>query len=192
MEVTSQMIQEAFRGGRAATAVLLGSHWLRANPDDFFTVLSCAEILYLTNQYEDAIRVYESALVQFEERHWAIFNQMGRMYEHWGRAADAEPWFQKAIDIDPDDWASYNLLGECQTRQGKLKEAEVTYRAWLKREESWQTYYQLGLVLRNQRFLAEAAVCFRKSIEIKATNTVAVDALADVEQAMVLAKAGLD
>jgi tetratricopeptide (TPR) repeat protein len=191
VEVTGDMIEEAFREGHAATTVLLGSHWLRADRDDFFTVLKCAEMLYLTNQYEDAIGVYESALRRFEEHQWAIFNQMGRMYEYWGRAADAEPWFQKAVDIDPDDWASYSLLGECQARQGKLKQAEATYRAWLKREECWLTYYQLALVLRNQRLLAEAAECFHKSIELKGTNTVAADALADVEKAIALANAGL-
>src|SRR4051794_8116290 len=65
VDVTSDMIEEAFREGHAATTVLLGSHWLRANRDDFFTVLNYAEMLYLTNQYEDAIGVYESALRRF-------------------------------------------------------------------------------------------------------------------------------
>jgi tetratricopeptide (TPR) repeat protein len=185
------MVDAAYRDGRPATTVLLASHWLRASPDDFFTVLNCAEMLYRTNQYEDAMRVYECALARFDDYHWAVFNQIGRMYEHWGRASDAEPWFQKAIDLDPEEQPSYTLLGKCQERQGKLKEAEATYRAWLKREECWLTSYLLGLVLRNQRRLTEAAECFRKSIAMKPTNPDIVDALSDVEQAMAFAEDGL-
>ena len=106
MELMRKLIEEAFRRGHAATTVLLAARWLQAHPDDLGIILDYAEMLYRMTRYEEAIRVYENAIeilgVTGNGR-WAIFNQLGRMYQYWGRPAQAEPWFRKAIDIEPND-----------------------------------------------------------------------------------------
>lgn len=185
------MIREASLNDHAATTILLASHWLRDHPDDFFVMLDYAEMLYQMTRYGDAIRIYERALEteKDDSRRWAIFNQMGRMYQYWGRPADAESWFRRAIESNPDEVCSYMFLGACQARQGKLMEAEATHRAATQLKQSNlldEAYQNLGLVLRGQGRLAEAAECFRKAIEIDPQYSEAATALVDVEKAMTL------
>jgi tetratricopeptide (TPR) repeat protein len=188
VEVTREMVKEAFCNGHAATTVLLASCWLRDHPGDIGILLDYAEMLYQITRYEDAIRVYEDALSRVgEDGRWAIFNQLGRMYRYWGRYGDAEPWFRKAIEIEPDELAGYVFLGACQARQGKLKEAEETHRAAIRYQESGlldEAYHNLGLVLRGQDRLTEAAECFKKAIELDPKYADAIEALEDVEKAI--------
>jgi tetratricopeptide (TPR) repeat protein len=113
------------------------------------------------------------------------------MYQYWGRPAEAEPWFRKAIEINPEEVSSYIFLGACQARQGKLKDAEDTHRAATQWKDSFlldEAYHNLGLVLRGQDRWVEAAECFRKAIEITPTYADALAALEDVEMAIFLAQ----
>jgi tetratricopeptide (TPR) repeat protein len=145
-----------------------------------------AEMLYLMTRYDKATRVYEDALVTFPDHRWAIFNQLGLMCDYRGRLSEAEHWFRKAIEIEPDEIGAYVFLGSCQARQGKLKEAEATHRAatkWTGHSLLDEAYHNLGLVLRGQGRLNEAAECFRKAIEISPKYSKAIQALADVETA---------
>ncbi|MGL6075734.1 MAG: tetratricopeptide repeat protein [Fimbriiglobus sp.] len=190
MELTREMVLEAFRNGQAATTVLLAPRWLLDHPDDIRILLEYAEMLYMMARHEDAIRVYEETLSWVgEDDRWAIFNQIGRMYRYSGRYADAEPWFRKAIEIEPDELASYVLLGSSQARQGKMKEAEETYRSAIRWQDSWllgEATHNLGLVLRAQGRLTEAAEVFRRAIELDPKNFDACEALKDVEKAIPL------
>lgn len=191
MEVTREMVKEAFRNDHAATTVRLAPHWLRDHPGDIGIILDYAEMLYMMTRYEDAIRVYEDALARTEgDGRWAIYNQIGHMYQYWGRPGEAEPWFRRAIETEPDEIASYVFLGACQARQGKLEEAEETHRAATERKESSlldEAYHNLGLVLRGQDRLAEAAECFRTAVALDPRYAAAAEALDDVERAMAFA-----
>ena len=46
MDVTREMVEEAFRSAHAATSVLLACQWLKAHPDDVGIILPYAEMLY--------------------------------------------------------------------------------------------------------------------------------------------------
>ena len=189
--MTREQIEEAVRKDHAATTILLAARYLKAHPDDLWITFKYAEMLYLMTRYAEAIRVYEDALERFEDHRWAIFNQLGRLYRYWGRLPEAESWFRKAIEADPEDVASYVFLGACQARQGKLKEAEATHRAATEQVGQSlvdEAYHNLGLVLRGQGRLAEAAECFRKAIGLTPAYADAIEALADVELAMTLAR----
>jgi tetratricopeptide (TPR) repeat protein len=196
LDVTRNLIEVAFREGHAATTVLLAARWLQRHPEDLGIMLDYAEMLYRMTRYEEAIRVYEHALETLDvdgNGRWAIFNQLGRMYQYWGRLSDAEPWFRKAIEIEPNELASYIFLGACQARQGKLPDAEVTYLVAIQEIESSlldEAYHNLGLVCRGQGRLAEAAEWFRKALELDPEYGDAIRALQDVEVALALSAEG--
>ncbi len=185
---TEEMISLAFRNDQAATTVVLASRWLETHPDDLWVIHKYAEMLYKMTRYEEAIRVYLDAIEQFEEWRWGIYNQLGHLYRYRGDLKIAEEWYQKAIDEDPDEGASYVFLGACQARQGKLSQAEETHRraTLCPNGQIDEAHHNLGLVLRGQGRLAEAADSFRKAIEFTPEYAEAIEALQDVEAALVL------
>jgi tetratricopeptide (TPR) repeat protein len=145
-------------------------------------------MLYKMTRYESAIRVYSDAIERFEQNRWGLYNQMGHLCRYRGDFAGAEPWYQKAIDENPDETSSYVLLGDVQARQGKLRLAEETYRQATQYHD-WaidEAYHNLGLVLRSQGRLAEAAEWFRKAIDLSPEYIDANEALQDVESALVI------
>jgi tetratricopeptide (TPR) repeat protein len=182
------MIHVACRNNQAATAVLLASRWLQAHPDDLGVIHDYAEMLYHMARYDEAIRVYLDAIERFEDERWGLYNQMGHLYRYRGDLAVAELWYRKAIDEEPGEAASYIFLGAAQARQGKLRQAEETHRRATRCTEGLidEAYHNLGLVLRGQGRLAEAAECFRKAIELCPNYAEAVEALQDVEAALAL------
>jgi protein O-GlcNAc transferase len=194
LELTRELVQVAYDKDHAASTVLLASRWLRSHPEDLGVTLNYASMLYQMTRYEDAIRAYETALGQIakdDPKRWSVLAGIGSTYRYWGRLADAESWFRKAIDADPTQVAAYAMLGACQARQGKLNEAEETHRSATQLSDSDlldEAYHNLGLVLRGQDRWAEAADCFRKAIEITPDYQDAIEALEDVEMAVALSR----
>jgi tetratricopeptide (TPR) repeat protein len=187
-EETSGMIRMAYRNDQAATTVLLASRWLQAHPGDLGVIYDYAEMLYKMTRYEEAIRIYLDAIERFDDERWGLYNQLGHLHRYRGDFAVAELWYQKAIDEDPDEVASYVFLGAVQARQGKLTQAEGTHRRATQCPDGPvdEAFHNLGLVLRGQGRLAEAADSFRKAIELCPKYADAIEALQDVEAALAL------
>lgn len=185
---TPGMIRRASGNDQAATTVLLAARWLQAHPDDLPVIHAYAEMLYLMTRYEEAIRVYLDAIERFEDQRWGLYNRLGQLHRYRGDFAEAERWYQKAIDEDPDEAGSYVFLGAVQARQGKLALAEQTHRRATQCPNGLidEAYHNLGLVLRGQGRLAEAAGCFHKAIELRPDYPNAIEALQDVESALAL------
>ncbi len=190
---TYAMIELAFRNDQAATTVLLAPRWLKAHPDDIWVTFKYAELLYQMTHYDEAIRVYLDAIDRFEDHRWGLYNQMGHLHRYRGDYAAAELWYQKAIDENLDDAGSYIFLGAVQSRQGKLTHAEASHRRATQCQYGLvnEAYHNLGLVLRGQGRLAEAADCFRKAIELCPKYPDAIEALQDVEAALTLTAADI-
>ena len=185
---TPGMIRAAYRNDMAATTVLLAFRWLQTHPDDVSVIHDYATMLYQMTRYDEAVRVYSDAIERFPDRRWGLYNQMGHLHRYRGDFAVAELWFQKAVDEDPDEVASYVFLGAVQARQGKLTQAEKTHRRATQCPDGPvdEAYHNLGLVLRGQDRLTEAAECFRKAIELCPDYDDAIEALQDVEAALML------
>lgn len=181
-------IFQARKNDQAATVVLLAARWLETHPNDLGVMFDYAEMLYQMTRYDDAIRVYQDAHERFPSRRWAVCNQMGHLYRYRGDFATAEEWFRKAAAVEPDDATSYIFLGAVQARQGKLLEAEQTHRRAAQCAEGCidEAHHNLGLVLRGQGRLAEAAASFRTALELCPKYTEAEEALQDVETALAL------
>jgi tetratricopeptide (TPR) repeat protein len=194
MELTRELVEAAFRRNHAATAVALASRWLKHHPEDIWTLFKYAEFLYSMARYDEATHVYEGALATFPDQRWAIFNQLGRMCDYRGQLSEAEQWFRKAVEIEPDEVCAYIFLGSCQARQGKVKDAEATLRAattWTGHSLLHEAYHNLGLVLRGQGRLNDAAECFQNAIGARPGCSEAVEALSDVNAAIALSNDNL-
>ena len=182
------MVFAAYHNDYAATTVLLAERWLRDHPDDLGVIYDYAMMLYQMARYDEAIRVYMDAIERFPDDRWGLYNGLGNLYRYRGDFSVAELWYQKAVDENPDEATSYVFLGAVQARQGKLKEAETTHRKAIGCSEGCidEAHHNLGLVLRGQGRLAEAAVCFRQAIDLCPAYPEAIEALEDIESALVL------
>jgi len=191
--LSPEPIREAYQNDQAATCVLLCEEWLRDHPDDLAVIHDCATMLYKMTRFDEAVAVYNDALERFPEDRWGLFNQLGHLHRYRGAFAEAEEAYQLAIDEDREEASSYIFLGAVQARQGKLSEAEETHRLATQCPEGCidEAYHNLGLVLRGQGRLADAKICFEKSIQIDQNHEDAIEALNDVTTAMEMEGRGI-
>ena len=141
-----------------------------------------AESLYQMARYEESLQIYNEAIVRFPDDRWGIYNQIGHLYRYRGELDQAALWYEKAIEEDPDEASSYIFLGASKALQGKLIEAEAIQRKAASCGNGMieEAFHNLGLVLRGQMRLLEAADCFRRAIEIDPEYDAAIEALKDV------------
>jgi len=178
-------IRNANRLDQVSTCEVLSKSWLAEHPDDISVLHMLAESLYQMARYEESLQLYNSALVRFPDHQWGIFNQIGHLYRYRGELDQAAVWYEKAIEDDPDEASSYIFLGAIKARQGKLAEAEQIHRKATSCSNGLieEAFHNLGLVLRGQTRLSEAADCFRRAIKIDSGYNVAIEALEDVVHA---------
>ena len=109
---------------------------------------------------------------------------MGEHYKSRGDYQSAAEWYQRSIDVAPDHATGYIYLGGLLTRQGRLDEAEESYRAATacKSGHIEEAYLNLGLVLRAQERLVESAEALVHAIELDPNYPEAKHALKDVRK----------
>ncbi len=136
----------------------------------------------MMTRYDEAIRVYTDAIERFGDRRLGFYCEFGHLFRYRGNFPEAERWYRKASEEDPDEASSFIFLGSIQARQGNLRTAESSHRRATSCSKGCidEAFHNLGLVLRGQGRLSEAADCFRKAIEIDAEYEDAVIALEDV------------
>jgi cytochrome c-type biogenesis protein CcmH/NrfG len=82
-----------------------------ANPDDYEAQVLLANILGNSNRLDEAIPVYEKALLQRPDD-VATRLDFARALSDGGKTADAEVQFQKIIELDPGNQAAIYYLAE--------------------------------------------------------------------------------
>ena len=184
MDSIRDKIRNANHRDHVSTCEALSKDWLAKNPDDIWVVHMLAESLYRMARYEESLQIYREALTRFPDHRWGIYNQIGHLFRYRGELDQATLWYEKAIEEDPDEASSYIFLGAIKARQGKLVEAEEIHRKATSCGNGVieEAFHNLGLVLRGQMRLLEAADCFRRAIEIDPEYEAAIEALEDVVQ----------
>ena len=188
MDHNREAIEAAYENKHAATTVHMASLWLADHPDDLAAICWYVDMLYQMTRFDEAVAILKSAIDRFEAnfpRH-CLYSKMGALERYRGNFSEAEMWYRRAIKKQPDSAYGYVFLGAVQARQGRLKEAEATHREGTQCTEGAvdEAFHNLGLVLRGQGRLEEAANCFRAAIELDPEYQPAIEALADVETAL--------
>lgn len=85
-----------------------------------------------------------------------------------GRYADATGWYQKVLEIQPENTDALNNLGGVFQARGKLDEAIACYKkATSINPDSAEAHYNLGNALKEQGELDKAVASYQKAISIK-------------------------
>lgn len=93
-----------------------------------------------------------------------IYWRFGRYWKEKGQLATAIEWFDKALEITPDDLRVFSLKAEAQMGLGDFKSAANTLRRALSGQYHLRLQQQLGHALLKQGLLEEARAQFEDSI----------------------------
>ncbi len=95
-----------------------------------------------------------------------LYTALGQVFRGSGDDSQAEAWFRRAIDAAPDDAQGYIYLGGLLASRGRLDEAEEVHRRGTGCSKGCvdEAFLNLGLVLRAQGRLGEAAECLAEAI----------------------------
>lgn len=126
-------------------------------------------------QWGDAYRSLgktDDAIVKFQKADTSGF-QDASLYKAWGAALldnrqypEATAKYRRAIGADPNDYISLDGLGMALYHSGKLNEAKRNYEKAIKLNPNPQSYYNLGIVLADERKLEDAKTEFNQALAL--------------------------
>ena len=115
--------------------------------------------LYHQGRLKDVINNGKALIKRHPYSHF-LFNIVGAANGGLDQFEDAEGYFRRASQLEPDYADSHNNLGNVLKEQNKLEEAEYSYRTALGLDPRFaEAHYNLGIVLDRQGELEEAEDC---------------------------------
>jgi tetratricopeptide (TPR) repeat protein len=159
----------AWQADEYAHALELCREMVRDFPDYPVGWLVHGIVLYELARYDEAEQVIHAAIEGLSgETLYHGYQNLGHLYRQSGNYGEAEKWYRKAVELDPDNVGTQVFLGALLAQKGDLAGAEAVYREATRRangavDEAW---LNLGLVLRAQERYEEALACFEKALEL--------------------------
>ena len=96
-----------------------------------------------------------------------IFSNYGSILRGINKLKDAEYYFRKSIDLNPNYAYAYSNLGSILRDLHNLKDAELCTRKAIQLNPNFaDAYSNLGLIMRDLRNLKDAELCTRKAIQL--------------------------
>ncbi len=140
--------------------------------------------LYAQKQYADAAAVFEKALPLAKDKNIPIV--LGQLADTWAKAASTETnpdarkadqaksldYYQKVLQIDPNEASLHNNLGNLYADMGKSTDAAAEFKkaADLDPTHASNYYYNLGAIMVNKGQMDEAAEALKKATDLDPTN----------------------
>jgi protein O-mannosyl-transferase len=133
-----------------------------------------------TGRIEESIEAFKKAAETFPGMASARLN-LARIYALKGRRVEAIDECRKSIAMQPHP-AAYSYLGELLEGEGKLVEAEATYREGIwKVDDAGDLHFRLGTLLAKQGRKAEAAVELTEALKADPENAAAKELLVKLQ-----------
>jgi tetratricopeptide (TPR) repeat protein len=184
-------IQESCDNAMPALSVARCRDLLADYPEDPTAFMFLGIALTELARYDEAEEALENAIVYCAEgARWSMLAEMGHYYKARGDFRRAERYFRKVIAEAPDEASGYTFLGDILFYQGRLAECEATFRKGTTCREGItpEVHHNLGIALRAEDRLVEAAECFVQVLSLNPDYEPAQDALKDVRAAMAFAR----
>lgn len=117
-----------------------------------------------TEAEQDVMRKFKTLALTEMKLNIAI----GQWYSGRGQLAQAEPYYQKAVQADPKNPLPYVMLGQCFRRQGKYQAALEMYKtAGMINSKLPINYLEMARLYRNIRQVAQSAPIYSFIVENK-------------------------
>ncbi|QYD68005.1 tetratricopeptide repeat protein [Paraburkholderia edwinii] len=140
------------------------------SPRNDAQLLQAAVLLYTNKRFADALTALQPILQQrtASATRAAAFNLAGVCAQNLERLADAEQFWQRAIEDKPDYAEPHCNLGSLFKRLDRLPDAEASFRAAIAcRADYVEAHYNLGLLLHRAGRPRDAEAAYRKAIELR-------------------------
>jgi tetratricopeptide (TPR) repeat protein len=123
----------------------------------------------ITNYLNSIADKKESTLkVSSQSHNEQEYLQKGIASHKLGQIDEAIYWYQKTLEINPENTAVLSNIGAAFQTSGKLDEAVASYQKAITIKPDYaDAYYNLGVVLKEQEKLDEAVASYQKAITIK-------------------------
>ena len=131
--------------------------------------------LLIEKEFQRVLSESKKLLSRYKNQE-SIYNIMGIAYGSLNRAEEAEKFYRKAIEIEPNFFKPYSNLSLALKDQGKLEEAiEVANKALKLQPSSAEVYNNLGILFQELGEPGKAIEAFKKALIIKPNYAAAYD-----------------
>ena len=161
---------------------LLGvTRWMRIGLAGLILAGCAARTWNQEKTWRNPITLFEHALAVTERNDMAHFFLGATLFAE-GRINEAELHAKRAVEINPNYAADYDLLGDIQVKQGRIAEACDSYHRVLQLDpRNAKADYDLGFLLLLQNQPEQAAVHFQSAVRSQPESISAYLGLAQVE-----------
>lgn len=177
----------AWSAGEYAHALELSRELLHNFPDCTVGWLLQGAILYELARYDEAEQVLNEAIQGLSLEHLDHgYVQLAHLHRDRGDYDNAEKWYRKAIELDPDNAGRHVFLGGLLAKRGDFSGAEAAHQKATRCSKGAvdEAFLNLGLVLRAQERYKEALACFERALELTPDYPQAITAKSDIEKAI--------
>jgi eukaryotic-like serine/threonine-protein kinase len=152
--------------GKYADAALEFQKALQLEPANDLASIGLATAYQKLNQPEKAEAVYKQAIA-LRPNYARGYNELGAFYFGNADYAKAEMMFRVATEKDPQSFRAYSNLGAVLLFQNKDQEASAAFEKSIAIRPTADAYVNAGVASFRRRRFAEAAILFRKSLELE-------------------------
>ena len=167
--------EQALRAYRAALSV---------DPEHVRALVGAANLEHEFGSYAQSFPAFEQALVLLPELadQSALHRSMGEAAMELGQN-DAADYFERALAVDPGDYASMDRLAMLRFNAERYEDAMALYETMLKlRPRSHAVHTNLGITLYRMRRIAEAREYLEQALAIEPGYELALSMLAEIER----------
>jgi tetratricopeptide (TPR) repeat protein len=182
-----ERVRELEDDARPASALLAVREILRHDPEDANALLLQGRLLASLARHGEAEESLLRALAVFaDESAYAVYRELGHLYENWGRLELALAEFEKVVALRPEHASGHIYAGAVLAKMGRFDEAVASYMSATRCSGGRvdEAYLNLGLVLRAMERFAEAKASFERALALDPTYDEARAALSDVVTAL--------
>jgi len=125
------------------------------------------EAIDQTFKLDNGAYIFETLCNSKGKHHAEYFFYLGNKFNESNDPSKAVKCYEKAIEINPENSATHNNLGNLLDDLKRFEEAETEYRKAIEiNPEYSEAHYNLGVLLQKRERFEEAETEYRKAIEI--------------------------
>lgn len=179
-EIYEALVKGYLSEMRAEEAVVCLDHWIRWRPANIEARLLRAELLGMTQEYDQELAEYR-AVLGIDPDHVEARMRLARLLMRSSQVREARDHFKRCYELEPENGQVLLGLAECEMRLGNLEAANqyLTFaeRLNLPNDVATIVYSMRGQILVRQQKYEEALKPLKQALKVSPNNSDALYAM---------------